>query len=343
MFRKALRKTSLAGAAALFCVLLVTSHVSPAFAQDKKLVIGLPGVPPIFASLIAHVAQQQGFFKKYGVNVEVKDMESGTTAARALVSGDVALALAPSPLVVNQISNADVDVVGIYGLPNPSFLLASTDPNAACKDVAGQPVGVDAIGGARANALAQLIATCGLKLDDVKQIALPSTATQQSMIAGVIKFGVLHFDELPVLEEQGKPVKIVMTLNDVNPNSHFAMITVRRADLKDNREVYVRVLAAIVEAARFMTDPKNGGRFGEIAARPGRTREQSTQALKRFIDIGYWPTRDDGLSRAKLEAVIAVQVKTGGVRPGKQPVSYDRLVDQSVWKDAVALVAKQGS
>ena len=39
-------------------------------------------------------------------------------------------------------------------------------------------------------------------------------------------------------------------------------------------------------------------------------------------------------------AVVATAVKTGGILAGKQPVSYDRLVDRSVWKDAAALVAK---
>jgi len=318
--------------------LLASSHALKA--DGTKLVFAVAGVPPIFASLIAHVAEQEGMFKKFGGDVEVKDLESGTTAARAVISGDVDISLSPSPLIVNQISNADVDLVGIYGLPNPSFLLASTDLKATCRDVAGQPVGVDAIGGARANALAQIIATCGLKLGDVRQVALPSTATQQSMIADVIKFGVLHFDEIPVIEAQGKPVKVVLTLNDVNKDGHFAMLVVRRTHLAAHRDAYVQALAAIVTAARFMADPKNADRFGEIAARFGRSAEQSKVALKRFVAINYWPTSDDGLDRGKLEAVIAAQVKAGGIRPGKQPVSYDRLIDHTVWQNAAELIGK---
>jgi ABC-type nitrate/sulfonate/bicarbonate transport system substrate-binding protein len=327
-------------ALAIGVVCLASAAPDSVRAEVKKLIFAVPGVPPIFASLIAHVAAQESLFKKFGSDVEVRNVESGTTGARAVVAGDVDLSLSPSPLIVNQISNADVDLVGIYGLPNPSFLLASTDTNATCKDVAGQPVGVDAIGGARANALAQMIVTCGLKLDDVKQVALPSTATQQSMIASVIRFGVLHFDEIPVVEGQGKPIKVVLTLNDVNKDSHFAMVVVRRAHLQKYRESYVRALAAVVTAARFMADPRNAERFGEIAARPGRTKEEAMAALRRFVAIGYWPTDADGLDRGKLEAVIAPQVNTGGIRPGKPPVSYERLVDPTVWNDAVALIGK---
>lgn len=332
-----LRKLALGIAAA---IVLAGFGAHDASAQGRKLTLVTPGIPPIFASTIAAVADKQGFFKQFGVDVEVKSVETGTIGARALVAGDVDLSLSPTPLIVAQISNASVDIVGIYGLPSPSFLLAATDPNATCKDVAGQPVGVDAVGGARAVALRQMIAPCGVDFASVQQIALPSAATQQAMIAGRIKFGVLHFDEIPVVEAQGKPVKVVTTLNEANPNSHFALIAVRRAHLKDNRDAYVRVVAGLIAAARFIAEPKNADRVAEIIARPGRSADEVKVALKRFVEVNYWPVNDDGLPQGKLDAVVATAVRTGGILAGKQPVTYDRLVDRSIWTDAVALVGK---
>jgi ABC-type nitrate/sulfonate/bicarbonate transport system substrate-binding protein len=325
--------------AALAAIFLLSTSAAPSLAQGKKLTLVVPGIPPIFASLIAYVAEKQGLFAKYGAPVEVKPSESGTAGARALISRDVDISLSPSPLIVSQISNAGVDLVGIYGLPNPSYVLASTDPKAGCKDVAGQAVGVDTVGGARSNALKEILATCGGRIEDVQQVTLPSSATQQAMIADRIKFGVLHFDELPVIEAQGKPVKVVLTLNEVNPNSHFAMFTVRRADLAAQRDNYVRALAGLIAAARFMAGPENADRFADIAAGFGRSKEEAKGALRRFVEVDYWPSSHDGLPPAKLEAVIATAVKTGGILAGKQPVTYDRLVDRSVWKDAQALVA----
>src|SRR3954468_2402101 len=91
---------------------------SPAFAQNsgpgKKLVIALPGIPPIFSVTIAYVAEKEGFFKKHGANVEIRPFDNGTAAARAVVSGDVDMAWSPTPPVINQISNANVPLVGIY-------------------------------------------------------------------------------------------------------------------------------------------------------------------------------------------------------------------------------------
>lgn len=311
--------------------------IGGASAQSNKLKFGvIAGPPPIFAAVIGYVTYEQGFFKKHGLEVEMKSPESGTAAARALVSGDVDVAQAPSPLTVNQISNADADVVAIWGMPHPSHLLATTDPKATCKDTVGQPVGIDVIGGARANSLRQILASCGVKLDDVQQIALPSTATMQAMVADRMKFGILHFDEIPVIEQQGKPVKVIARLVDVDPNSHFLVLTVRKSELARNRDAYVRFLAATIEAARFMKDPKNIERVAEIATITTRTKEQAKAAMAMLNPLGYWPTDDDGLDQKKLEAVIATMVRVGNIRPGKTPVSYDRLVDRSVWRDAVA-------
>ena len=51
----------------------LAAPVAPALAQGKTLRLGVPGgPPPIFAAVIAIVAEQEGFFKKHGVEVEVK-------------------------------------------------------------------------------------------------------------------------------------------------------------------------------------------------------------------------------------------------------------------------------
>ncbi len=326
---------------ALLTAIGVALLASAAAAQSTKLKFGLiAGPPPIFAAIIGYVAVDQGFFKKHGIDVELKYPESGTAAARALIAGDIDVAQAPSPLTISQISNADADVVAIWGMPQSSHLLASTDHNAGCKNTVGQPVGIDVIGGARANSLRLILASCGVKLEDVQQIALPSTATMQAMVADRMKFGILHFDEIPVIEQQGKPVKNIARLVDVTPDSHFLVLTARKSDVEKNRDAYVRFLAGIIEAARFINDPKNADRVAEIATVTTRSKEQAKNALTFLNPIGYWPANDDGLDQKKLEAVIETMVRIGNIRPGKTPVTYDRLIDRSVWRDAAAMVGQ---
>ena len=78
-------------------VLLAASlaGISSAAAQGKKIVVAIPGIPPIYSVTIAFVAEKQGFFKKHGVDVEIRPFDNGTAAARAVVAGDIDMAWSP--------------------------------------------------------------------------------------------------------------------------------------------------------------------------------------------------------------------------------------------------------
>ncbi len=333
-----LRAISPTAVGTIACVLLGTVAPGPAFAQGKNIVLAIPGIPPIFSSVVAFVADKQGFFKKHGVNVTVRPFDNGTAAARAVVAGDISMSLSPTPPVINQVSNSGVPLVAVYGLPNPDWVLATTESGKSCKDIVGQDVGVDSIGGARSVALRSMLVGCpGVKLDQVKQVALGSNSGT-AMLAGRLHYAVLHLDDLAMIQTKGKKLNILLAMKNTNPTSHYLLYVIRRDRLNANRDSYVRTVAGLIEAGRFMQDPKNADRVAEIATITGHDKEISKAALKEFLAIGFWATKDDGMPRKKIEAVAALMKKIGAIKAGKTPVTYERLVDPTVWKDANALV-----
>jgi NitT/TauT family transport system substrate-binding protein len=258
-----------------------------------------------------------------------------------VVAGSIDASLSPTPVIVRMVSNAGVELVSFYGMPNPDWLLGSIDPALSkCQDVKGQGVGVDSIGGARAVALEQLIRPCGLKVDQVKLVPL-STNVSAAMIAGQLKFGVLHLDDVPVLEEQlGKKLTIVQSFKDVNQRSHYLVMVALRDKLKEKRDAYVRFVAALIDATKFTLDTKNADRVAQIATVTGRTQKLAKESLPRFARIELWPVDNDGLGKENLDAVVATEKELGGIKPGKTPAPYEKLVDRTVWKDAKALAGK---
>ena len=317
---------------------LLLSAGRPAAAAEQRLSFAVPGVPPVFGSVVVYVAKEEGFFKKHGVDVDVRPFDSGAAAAQAVVAGNPDVALSPTPVIVRMISNAGVNLVGIYGLENPDWLLASTDPALGkCPDVKGQAVGVDSVGGARSVALEQLIRPCGLKIDQVKLVAL-STNVGAAMVAGQLKVGVLHLDDVPVLEEQtGRPLTVISSLKEVNPLSHYLILVATKDNLEKKRDAFVRMVAGLIDATKYMLDPRHADRVAQIATVTGRTPKLAKDALPRFAGISFWPVGNDGLTKTNLEAVVTVEKDLGGIKPGKTPVGYERLVDRSIWKDASAL------
>jgi ABC-type nitrate/sulfonate/bicarbonate transport system substrate-binding protein len=248
------------------------------------------------------------------------------------------MAWSPTPPVINQVSNAGVPLVAVYGMPNPDWVIATIDSGKTCKDLAGQEVGVDSIGGARSVALRSMLVGCpGVKLDQIKQVALGSTSGQ-AMVAGRLHYAVLHLDDLAEIKHQGKPVTILLAMKNTNPTSHYLTLVVRKDNLAKKRDAVVRTVAGMIEAARFMQDPKNADAVAEAASVTGHNKEVNKLALKEFLAIDFWAAKDDGLPRGKIEAVAKLMKKIGAIKADKQPVSYDQFVDGSVWKDANAMV-----
>jgi NitT/TauT family transport system substrate-binding protein len=334
-----LRRTFTFTAAATVLSLALAATSGPAAAQNKKLTIGLPGIPPIFSVTLVYVAEKQGFFKKHGVDVEIRPLDNGTAAARAVVSGDIDMSWSPTPPVINQVSNADVPLVAIYGMPNPDWVVGTTEQNKSCKDLAGQEVGVDSVGGARSVALRSMLAG-GCKdvaIDQVKQVPLGSSAGP-AMLAGRLQYAVLHLDDLAEIQHQGKKLNILLAMKNTNPTSHYLVLVARKDKMAGNRDAFVRAVAGMLDAAHFMQDPKNADAVANIATVTGHTPEVNKLALQEFLNIDFWAAKDDGMPKDKIDAVSALMKKIGSIQPGKEAVTYDKFVDPSIWKGANAMV-----
>jgi NitT/TauT family transport system substrate-binding protein len=330
---------TLLGAFAMFGAMLGLASPALAQAAADRIVIGLPGIPPVFVAVQAYVAQDQKLFEKYGVKVDLRPFDSGAAAARAVVAGDIALAISPTALLITMISNANVELVGIYGYEKPDWQLGSMDPSKTkCEDLKGQPVGVDSIGGARSIALNQMLRKCNLSAADTQQIALSSNVGS-AMVGGQIPFGVLHIDDVPVIEREAKKkVGIVIDLNDVTPVNHYLTMVTTRDRAQKQKDSLVKVIAALIEAERFLRDPANADKVAQSAAPTGRTVADARAAVGEYIKIGFWPKDDFGLNQQQFDAVVNVQKRVGGIKEGATPVTLERFANRSLWEEAMKLV-----
>ena len=315
-----------------------------------KLSIALPGVPPVFSTVFIHTAKGAGFYKKYGLDVRLRPFNSGVAAAKAVVSGAVDMALSPTAPVARMVSNAGVPLVGIHGLEKPDWVIGSMDPSKnKCLDLKGQAVGVDSPRGARWINLQNMVRPCKLMPDkNIKTVNLSSNVGS-AMVAGQLKFGVLHLDDVPVIErESGKKVTIVAEIEKASPGTHYLMLVTTKKMLAARRDVLVRATAAHIEAIRYMYDPINNKAVAGYAKATGRKLDDAKNAVKIFTDFNYWPNGHIGLDAKRLAKTIKIQVIVGkkskgkgGIKPGKKPVSISALTDASIFAQAITLVNKR--
>jgi NitT/TauT family transport system substrate-binding protein len=335
-------------AASMGVVALAAAAPGDAEAADKYT-IGVPGVPPVFISAIVYTAKDAGFYRKYGLDVTIKPFNSGVGAGKAVLSGSVDASISPTAPMARMISNGGVPLVAVQGFEKPDWFLGSMDPGKTkCEDLKGQAVGVDSPQGARWTQLQNMSRSCGLLPDkDIPTVNLSSNVGA-AMVAGQLTFGVLHLDDIPVIErESGKKVTIVLEIEKTAPGTHYTALFTNATKLAADRDKLVRVVAAHIEAVRFMYDPANFAKVGAFAKPTGRSLEDATNAVKFYKEFEFWPNGRNGLDRKRIEKTVKIQEIVGqktkgkaGIQPGKTPVSYERLTDVSIWNDAMALVNK---
>ncbi len=327
----------------LAAAILAMTAGSTAMAAEK-VTLALPGVPPVFLNSISLVAQEAGLFKKYGVDVTLKAMNSGAAAAKAVVSGNIDLSFSPTQFVVSLASNSGAPVKLIYGLDNPDWLLASMDPKqSGCDGLKKGAVGVDSKGGARWIQLNTiLVRKCKLKIDvDVKTVPLSSNVGT-AMAAGQINFGILHLDDIPSIEKKsGKKVHVFETVESIAPNIHQISLVALQSTIDKRKDTLARVVAALREAANMINDPKNLDVVSKMVGDTKRSPEEAKAAIPQLVAVTFWPKGTPGLDQKRVEGAIANQVRVGkiskgrsGINPAKKPVGYGDIVDLSIWEAA---------
>lgn len=333
-------------AAAAIAVSLGAGAAQMAQAADK-ISMALPGIPPVYGGTVVLTGKGAGIFEKYGLDVTVKPMNSGAAAAKAVDAGSVDVSLSPSQFVVRMVSNAGAPLKAIWGMENPDWLIGSMDAGkTSCAAMKGQGVGVDSKRGARWIQLNTFLARkCKMRIEkDVPTVPMSSNVGT-AMASGQITFGVLHIDDIPVIQRMsGKKVHVVARIEDVVPGVHYLMAIVRRDTLAKKRDSFVRLVAAMRDSVAYMRDPANAEKVAKFAAATKREKADSISALNAYNKMEFWPNGHAGLGKSRIEKAVGNQVRVGkitkgrgGIKPDKTPVSYEKMVDLSIWSDASKL------
>ncbi len=304
----------------------------------KASVIGSP--IPIFSSLYVNVAQQEGFFKKVGLNVSVKYYGRGTDVARTVVAGDATIAMTASPAVLAVIAGG-APVVAVGGMQNQDFFVASSVPGVAgCTSLKGQTIAADGIGNARYIYLKSYLATCGLSMSDIDATNLANSQLVQAAAAGVVKTAVFHIDELAQVEYQKPSTKWVSmpTPPALEKQLHYTMLLVRKSTLQSQsgRQAVVRYLAAFILAEKWMSNLANLDAFAQLAAKAtGDTPTVAKSAIQQFNRIGYWSS-GMGMDKSAVDSEINLLVTNGVIKKSQAP-TYEKAVDTSIYLQALKL------
>ncbi len=324
-------------AVAALGVSATAASAAPKAQKLTTITLGVPGIPPVFLGVMPYTAVQQGYYKKYGLDVQIKGFTSGTDAVRAVAAGQIDLAWSPTPFAMTLISKG-TPLVGIEGMDKVDWVVGSNSSSiSTCAQLKGQNIGVDSIGGARYQALQAMLTKCGLDIKDVHPVVFPGATAVQAMLAGQLHASVLHLDDLAEASSQGTPIKTVISIAQTDPYQHYDMLVGLRSNIAAKRSAFVNFLKADIQTIRYMNNPKALSRVATIGMVVGHNHAVTETALKQYLKISWWPLNRSGLGIGSIKRTVFENVKLGNL-PAGNPPTWSQLTDTSLWKAAYKAV-----
>lgn len=250
------RSCSITGRIVLATVTVITAavmmRVSAAPAADKPLQKINVAYSSISGNQVAlWVAQDKGFFRKYGLEVQAILIESGTTTAQALVSGEISLAQVAGPAVI-QSNLRGADTVIIAGVINTLTFQLYTERGITRPDqFKGKSVAVTRFGSATDFAMRYALDKYGL--DPNKDVAILQMGNQPAQLAaleaGKVQGAMLSAPTSLRAKKMGFPM--LADLQMLGLEYQHTSITTSRALLKSKPDLVRDFMRAYIEGIHY--------------------------------------------------------------------------------------------
>ena len=316
------RGFSLAGG--LLALLYVLSP-SDALSQEK---LKLAHSALESSNAVWYVAQDRGFYKKNGLDVDLLFIPSTTTSVSSLVAGDVQVANASGGGVASaDVAGADLVMVACYLNSLPYELVVHESVKSA-DDLRGKNIGISRLGSASDVVARALIKGLGLEPD--KQVPIMQVGGPAERAAAFRAGRIAGFPSPPGMVHlaKGMPLRILISTIDFQKRFDFPYIcaTTTKNYLSRQRENVKKVLMAHIEATQFFKTRKEESK--KIIAKYSRITNEA------YLEDAYTASaklydRVPLITRAGVETQIKEAV---GRKPGAQ-LRFEDMVDESIVRE----------
>jgi NitT/TauT family transport system substrate-binding protein len=295
------------------CALFAQNCLLPSSAHGEVIRLAYSSISGAMAPL--WVAQDYGYFRRHGVDVQLLYIGGGSVATQALLGGDVQFVrLGANAVVQASLRGANLKMIG-NTINTLVFSLMARPEVQTAKDLKGRKIGLTRLGGSTDFALDLALKKWGLRRGS--DVAVLQTGGMPQLLGaitgGVVDAGVVSPPTNLSAAKLGlKELVDFGEIGIVYPNSPLATSQVY---LEKNRATALRVLRAYSEGIHRVRTDKEGTM--KVLARYTKVNDAEILAeLYRIYGVKYL----EPVPKVRLDAVDEVlrsEVKAGaGVKAG---------------------------
>ncbi len=312
------------GLGSLWAVVALLAAAAPSWAQAVKVKMGSSLSPPAFDAFTPYVAREQGFFKKYGLDVEVIEFRGDATSTKALLAGEVDVNLmGGTASMVTASKGAKIRLFMVPQPVTPFHFVARRDAATTLQALVGKTVAVSGIGAYSYHIPRIVLERSGVDPEKVKYLALGSPADRfKALLAGKIDATMVRNTEAAKLVKYPEIVTLVQ-VSKVLPEIPDNFFMAKEEYIAKNPETMYRLARALIEANRWIAANKAGA--VEVGMKV--LKEESPEVLSRAYDIAdprLWGVNGD-LSEPAYRYTLDFLLKVGWMT---EPVPYEKFFDR---------------
>jgi NitT/TauT family transport system substrate-binding protein len=214
------------------------------------------------------VAKEEGFYKRFGLDVDFVLIEGGTRGAQALISGDLPMiGMAGQPVISARARGSDLVVVG--GVVNKmNYILAATPGIKRPEDLRGKRVGITQIGSSSYHAVVLALKHWGMdaRRDRVTMLQVGNQGARvASLQTGGCDAVIVNPGLTVTLKQRG--FNILADFTELPIPYPQQVMAVRERSLKTDPDLMEKFLRGFVAANLFSLDPANKQRVKAVLAK----------------------------------------------------------------------------
>ena len=252
-----------------------------------KLVVGLGFIPSVqFAQF--YLAQQNGYYEEGGLDVEFQN-KIDPDLITLVGAGTIDVGIGDGTSVIPAASNGiPVEYVAtIYGqFPNVVFAKASSGITKPA-DLKGKKIGTPGRYGSGWIMLQAMLASAGLKTDDVEIVEYPDFTQEAAVERGAVDAATGFANNEPIQLQQHGQKAVVLRIDGITPLPGPGLIASTKT-LDAKHDAIAAFVAATLQAMNEIKADPTVGLDAAIAAVPELATSRETQAAVLDATIESW-------------------------------------------------------
>lgn len=211
------------------------------------------GLQPLEASGLIYVAQAQSYIQADGLELVLREYETGEAALHGMLRGECDLAVSSEYAVVEAVLEdaAPLVVAGVDRFETWSVVSRGQRGRARVSDLAGRRVALER-GTAAEFYLGRMLQLAGLNLDEVTLIDAPQATVRAAVVSGVADAAVLRHNDARAVQAQLDSAAWVLPVQ--GGQQVYALLSGRPAWCEGHSPELVALLEALARARGWVME-----------------------------------------------------------------------------------------